>query len=1042
MAGIALWAFSGGAGFAMARGKPAAAKPGKAEQAKTARAKADEQVAGRLAKAWAAELAGRHSQAITLAQPITKLSDPRYRWAAMEAAHVQARAYHQSGSARGRSRASQMWKKLRKLSKDPATVSRIEIAKALSLEAASKLAGSTKLTASDAPKLTASNQAKLAAAIGTLEPLLEAKKWNLATVEAAIDLSRLYIHAKRFDDAKKTLDYIVAYLGNTRNIRAMELPPALAKPFINAAKAALKNLKYDRNAGLAEFQAAEKLRHDKKFTQAARAYQSLIENFPQSDYAPRSGLHIGDCLLGLGQTARAIAHWENFIAPLPAGPWRGQAYISIIDYYLQEKLDLTNANKYAAMACNSLPAALADKPTTAAPANGTAPRISSAESWQLAAFDIHLRVGLVSFCQGKSAIAAEAFTAAKTLAGKATAESLAALIATAKTGKPVIPEDCRPGGSRGRDVAEGEAGPASPGGSRGRDEAKGEAGPASPGEMKAAGSGSGARPALALSLGTINLLIHRIDQADAFFDRVLGTPAIPAKRGVPARRARPPMPGATPAQRAFAIFGRGATLQARNKPNEAKEYFQASIQAHKQATWHDETLYRLATIIQDEADAKYGAAGLTISGRPAGKGKNAKPSAPPTPAQKQAIAKANKQRLAALVKAKSAALPYWHEIIQRYPKSPRCEQAFYNAGILLYNLAEAADAATQRASQSEAAWKKAAFMLDKFTEQYPKSPWAGDAYVRLMDVALERLFDIKLARQFSSAAGGWADRHSDNHSVPSAGVEQAVSPWALRTSHGIDESSSVYEAYLRAGLVAYLGRDYQGANHSFVKAQKARPRPAETVVAGEAGYCMTALCEKARTKGDLTPKEVADGDPKARLALQISDVYHAVGEFDKSISLCNLVLNNKTFSPSSVQESWAYFVRGRNKFNMGWGTRDPVAAMEDYMAAHKLAPKAPWSHRCLLYAANITYTRKHDADAAIVIWRRLILEYPAATESQISQYHIGVAYERTKRPKEARQAFEALLNNYPDSPYMQLVEQYHLKNIAKMEHSSQPKSIK
>jgi len=1003
MAGIVLWAFSVGGGFALARGKT--------EQAKTARAKADGQVFGRLAKAWAAELAGRHSQAIALAQPITKLPDPRYRWAALDAAHIQARAYHQSGTARGRARAERMWKKVRQLSKDRATLNRIEIAKALALEAASLPVGKPGAPGIDVSKITAD--------IGALEPLLKAKRWNLATVEAALDLSRLYSQANRFDDARKTLDYVVAYLDKEKNIRVMELPPALAKPFIDAAKAARKNLKYDRNAGLAEFEAAQKLRSAKKFAEAMRAYQALVKNFPKSDYAPRGDLHVGDCLLGLRQTAQAIAHWEKFIAPAPAGPWRGQAYISIIDYYLQEQLDLPKAGKYAAMARSSLPAGLADKhaparsmgggmgvppmsPTGVSPVSNSprsanpSPPPSAAESWRLVAFDIHLRVGLVSFCQGqgKEAIAAEAFQAAKALTkNKATrsagsgqaAESLDALIAAAKTGKPVIPADCR----------------------------------GAPSNQSAIRNPQSAI-SLALSMGTINLLIRRTDQADAFFDRVLGTPAMPARRGTPARRARPPLPGSTKAQRAFATFCRGATLQARHKPDQAKEYFQASIQAHKQGTWHDETLYRLATIIQDNADAKYGSVAATPKSAPKKEIRN-------LPAGRQVR---NRERLAAFVKAKGAALPYWYEIIQRYPQSPRCEQAFYNAGILLCELAEAADAAGQRSSQSEAAWKKAAFMLDKFTEQYPKSPLAGDAYVRLIDVALERLFDLDLARRVSASAAVWASLLADVDARPSDASRNLFEslPWRKREDQHKPKNLifSRYGCYLRAGIIAYLSGNTAEAQKQFAAAKLVAPSQGFDVVQGTIPKGIERLASAASVRRRLTPHEALDDKhEKASLVLQLADLYDLAEQFDKSFKLCELILAG-AIPATREQQSWACFRRGRSRFQMDWGHRDPLAAKRDYIAAVAASPRAPWAYRGLFLAGNIAFNTEQDIEGAVSLWQELIQKYPTCPEVHRCAYYVGVAYEVNNQFDKAQAAYESFLKTYPDSPFAALVQSQHL----------------
>ncbi|MCP4377960.1 MAG: tetratricopeptide repeat protein, partial [bacterium] len=247
--------------------------------------------------------------------------------------------------------------------------------------------------------------------------------------EAGIDLARLYVSAKRFDDAEKTLKSVIGLLGNKDNLTRMELPDSgMVRPYIDAAKAAIGRLGYQRNAGRTEFEAAERLRHQKKWSQALRAYKGVIKDFPETAYAPRSELAIGYCLIGLKQTEQALVHWGKFTKDQPAGPWRAQAFIAMIDIYTEDKLDLPQAAKYATLARSALPAALANK--------------KASESWKHVAFELHLRVGLTSFCQNQGAIAAKAFESAKNLTrDRGIRESLDVLATAAKAGNPIIPQD-------------------------------------------------------------------------------------------------------------------------------------------------------------------------------------------------------------------------------------------------------------------------------------------------------------------------------------------------------------------------------------------------------------------------------------------------------------------------------------------------------------------------------------------------------------------------------------------------------------------------
>ncbi|MCP4375162.1 MAG: hypothetical protein GY794_03130, partial [bacterium] len=272
----------------------------------------------------------------------------------------------------------------------------------------------------------------------------------------------------------------------------------------------------------------------------------------------------------------------------------------------------------------------------------------------------------------QGAIAAKAFESAKNLTrDRGIRESLDVLATAAKAGNPIIPQDVM-----GRRT----------------------------GKMKATGSASPAdRASMALSLGMIYHITRRHDQADAFFTRVVGAPASKGKRAVMSMR------GATTPQLAFAVFCKGAVLQARNKIPEAKEHFITSIKTFRKGTWHDETLYRIAKTIQRQASAKIAKATPKVD--PAG-GKQARTTKPDT----KAAAKA-KVRAALATKIKTKARDevhvYWQELINRYPKSPRCEQAIYNDGVLLCELAQAAPPATKKSAKL---WKDAAFMLARFCE--------------------------------------------------------------------------------------------------------------------------------------------------------------------------------------------------------------------------------------------------------------------------------------------------------------------------------------
>lgn len=898
----------------------------------------DEQVYAQLAGVWSCFYGGKYEDAVKQSAPLMKLTDKRLRWVALEAAHVQARCYWAIGKNNGQAKARKTWNKLEKASTTNATKTRLKIVKALELEAAD-------------------DSAKLNQAIGILEQILKDNPANMAMPEAAIDLARLYVKAGRLDDAEKTLNFVKEWLSNKDVLKKLELPyVGLTQPYTDAANAALEQLKYLRDAGRKEFEAAEALRIAQKWQEAWKAYQTIVKDFSKTDYAPRSGLAMGHCLVGLKKISQAASHWKKFIESASAGPWRGQAFIALIDLCLEEQLDLAEAGRYAALAGGSMPAALADE--------------KSAVSWRDVEFDIHLRIAMVSFCQGRGEAAAESFESAKKLTGNINIiESLDALTAAAKTGKPIIPQDAQGGGA---------------------------------GEMKAAGSASpSGKAAVALSLGVIHMVAERPNNADTFFDRILGTPARgdqPARAGIT---------GATKAQFAFATFCRGAVFQMRVMHKEAREQLETSVKMYPDGSWHDETLYRLATIIQADAQTKYG--------KPAEAAADKKTSKKDPKAEQ-----AEKERLANLLKARGEALPYWQELIKRYPKSPRCEQAYYNAGVLMCDVAEAADG-----KDSEKLWKEASAILGKLCENYPDSPYAGDAYVRQIDIALEKMFDLKTAETISQQAVACAKKLTDEKS----NIQQPtqLSPWCAKVYYPDHDSQklALYNCYLRAGLVDYFRQQYEAAQRLFELAKPFAPSRDFVVVEGDIPTGMENIITVSREKRALTPEEALDGDVKARLVLQLADIYLVAGSYQKSYDLATFVIEELKKTASIPQRSWAHRQRATALSSL----RKKIEAKPEYLTAQKLSPSSPWAVECLFLAGTIAHNHEKQPKEAIGIFEEVVKQYPQSELASKAAYFVGVIYEWNSQWSLAKAAYQRVIRDYPESRWAEAAMRYHMKIV-------------
>ncbi len=442
-----------------------------------------------------------------------------------------------------------------------------------------------------------------------------------------------------------------------------------------------------------------------------------------------------------------------------------------------EQLDLKKATEHAVAAGTVLAKEL-DK--------------EAAPSWKEAVCDISLRQGIVSLIDGRFDAAVQGFQQAKqtlpspsgrgagvegkqlpspVLGRGAGGEGLDRLIAAAQQRAKVVPDELSVGNDRA---------------------------------------------ATALALGNIYNVLRQYDLAKGYFSLLLSGPML----------------SHSAAHRSFAglglacaVIGSGKAISgSKSGPQpppqlQAKALCQASLNEYPKGSWHDETLYRLATLIQDMAESKFGS-----PPKPPADGKNA-----------GQPAKAENERRAALLKARAEALPCWQDLIRRYPNSPRCEAALYNAGVLLYEAAEAAPA-----GKSEQLCKDADSMFERLCQAFPKSPYVGDAFVHRIDFALERKYDMKLALSLADRGIEWAKQQkvevltAADGSLTQRSLADAAK--AIRDSSAklrewaepggkppAELLNDLYNLYLRAGVVAYLQEKYDEARPFLDAAGPARP---------------------------------------------------------------------------------------------------------------------------------------------------------------------------------------------------------------------------
>src|SRR5690606_32717421 len=160
-----------------------------------------------------------------------------------------------------------------------------------------------------------------------------------------------------------------------------------------------------------------------------------------------------------------------------------------------------------------------------------------------------------------------------------------------------------------------------------------------------------------------------------------------------------------------------------------------------------------------------------------------------------------------------------------WPDSPRREHAMWRLGRILLDQGHGAEANAVLARQ---------------LKDYPKGVYIGDAWVRLIDVALEHRVDPKPAKQPSAnAIQGGENNEADGRDIQTASLE----PWRLleRRSQTLPEDWIKYEIYLRAGFMAFMEENFAAAHALFGEGGAADLQPGNPMEAEVSGVSLYLL---------------------------------------------------------------------------------------------------------------------------------------------------------------------------------------------------------
>lgn len=335
----------------------------------------------------------------------------------------------------------------------------------------------------------------------------------------------------------------------------------------------------------------------------------------------------------------------------------------------------------------------------------------------------------------------------------------------------------------------------------------------------------------------------------------------------------------------------------------------------------------------------------------------------------------------------------------------------YNAGGLMCELAEASDIVS---ASSESAWQDAAAILKEFCQRHPDSRWAGDASVRQVDIALERLFEIDTADAASQAGVAWAEhleREKDVHVK-----NKTNAPWQMPMCSPTWASLKpvMFNVYQRAALVAHLKQQRDQAIAMCHSANKYDDSSRKHLGAETRMDRMIAVVEGAREA--LTPQPLVDRmrHDKQRTALLLADLalltfdpVHAGDLYEK------LLLGKSPFPKPNTEVECYLLLRTGQSLEFQRKHEEAIACL-GRLYDRKYA-KYPWAVDGIFRLGTWSHNATQDPSQAMKHWKYVFVKNPDHPEAERSLFYYGLTAMRSKDYPRAAAAFSEYLKRYPNS---------------------------
>jgi tetratricopeptide (TPR) repeat protein len=339
----------------------------------------------------------------------------------------------------------------------------------------------------------------------------------------------------------------------------------------------------------------------------------------------------------------------------------------------------------------------------------------------------------------------------------------------------------------------------------------------------------------------------------------------------------------------------------------------------------------------------------------------------------------------------------------------------YNKGLLLYEIADAADGTGQSRTKAEQAWGTALDALSRFTNACPQSPLAGDAYVKQVGIALERLFDLKLANTICQSAAHWVKRaETEGHMQL---VVENRNAWHQDATLKASATEAVLaEYYIRGSVVAYLKGDFSRARDLISRFNLDERSPANNVPTARAMGMKLLLgtIESGTTPWDERAL-TAVSEPSMQLAVRLIDVMVLSEQPQDAIEICDRLLSKHHNQRSSIKPIESYLIIQKSLAMLRINRSKALACLQQLYA--EKYRDAAWTAQGLLYLGILTFNTTQDAAKAMPHYEYIIRKYPDDPTAMKAMYFCCLNSHRLAGDGKTREYCRMFLEKYPDSQW-------------------------